>query len=498
MEVTIDEMESLIESGQIEIESFEEMPVNIDIQILLDATGSMGAALQAMSASMIAMLDNISVNVKSQTELDAILRVGVVGYRDPFAGAENEFIAFTEDNAAVDAFLSNLQAMGGGDWPEDVNGGLKIMLDQDWTSEHKFIIHITDAPALGASGPDAAGIMYQDLFAQINEKAITYVVGRMSNAGAVDNMIANFNSVYAVNEQGITVVDPSEAEIEVLDLIGMNAGALSEIFTTELVSMIVDRVQSRKVKFELAEFPLCNVGPENVVALFEGQYRGEGTYWYPTHGACSMQDTQLAETFTQVGLSHHDFFNGLSCGMCVEITSMEAGCDNHEGCDVIETPVIGVVTNVCDECKTGDINILDLEGRTGRNPTSWRPIPCPGVAAEKLRYNIDQGSNDWYLKMQVRHALRPVKSLSLVGKDGSWIELQNTGFVEPVSPGSFDSNIDDVDALIQRPFAFPLAIRVCDIYDQCVEDTISELTMGIDLVGSQQFPSMRRLLFRND
>merc|ERR1712066_1049815 len=142
--------------------------VNIDLQILLDATASMGTALNAMSQSMIELIDNIQTQINAETGFDAVLRVGVVAYRDPHwtdAPTENDFIAFSTNNAAVDAFLSNLAPIGGGDLPEDVNGGLKIMLDQEWTSEHKFIVHITDAGMLGETGPDPAGLMYQDLFA---------------------------------------------------------------------------------------------------------------------------------------------------------------------------------------------------------------------------------------------------------------------------------------------------------------------------------------------
>jgi len=107
---------------------------------------------------------------------------------------------------------------------------------------------------LGEDGPDPAGIMYQDLFNVINERAITYVIGRMHPRA--NNMIANFNEVYAVNDAGIAV-DPSEASIDVLDLEGMGAEELSAVFTTELVSTIVSRVSSRKITTTLAEWNIC-------------------------------------------------------------------------------------------------------------------------------------------------------------------------------------------------------------------------------------------------
>jgi len=241
-----------------EVSSVEEISgtVEIDMQILMDATGSMSSSIQAMSNAVIEMLDNIVADVKADTGFDAILRVGVVGYRDPFVGDESEFIPFTFDNAAVDQFLGNLAAVGGGDTEEDVNGGLKIMLDQEWTSEHKFIVHIADANGLGIPAPDAAGIDYADLFAEINEKQITYIFGKLNSN--TDPMIAAYNEVYAVNEAGVLVEDASDAEIDILNLQGLSTSDMTATFTTELVNKIVTRVEEKVVTQELGQWAICD------------------------------------------------------------------------------------------------------------------------------------------------------------------------------------------------------------------------------------------------
>jgi len=240
-----------------EIGSVEEITgtVEIDMQILMDATGSMSASIEAMSNALIEMLDNIVADVKADTGFDAILRVGVVGYRDPFANAESEFISFTTDNAAVKQFLENLAALGGGDLPEDVNGGLKIMLDQEWTSEHKFIVHVSDATALGIPAPDADGVDYADLFSEINEKHITYIFGKLKSA--TNPMIAAYNEVYAVNEAGVLVEDASDAEIDILNLEGLSASEMTVAFTTELVTKIVTRVEEKIVTQQLGQWTVC-------------------------------------------------------------------------------------------------------------------------------------------------------------------------------------------------------------------------------------------------
>jgi len=253
--------EITIEEFVEEVGSVEEVSgnVEIDLQILLDATASMSDSIEAMSNALIDMIDNIIADVKAETGFDAHLRVGVVAYRDPLASSsaqnQHEFIPFTTDNAAVDAFLSGVQATGGGSIPEDVNGGLVIALGQAWTSEHKFIVHITDAPARGIPAPDAAGINYADLFAEINDKKITYIFGKLTES--VASTVAAYNEVYLVDEAGVIVEDATDAEIDMLDLMSMDTEEMTVTFTTELVTKIVTRVETKIVTHELEQWAIC-------------------------------------------------------------------------------------------------------------------------------------------------------------------------------------------------------------------------------------------------
>ena len=58
-------------------------------------------------------------------------RIAVVGYRDLEDGAP-EVLDFVEESATAKAFLENVKARGGGDIPEDVQGGLAKALSLSW------------------------------------------------------------------------------------------------------------------------------------------------------------------------------------------------------------------------------------------------------------------------------------------------------------------------------------------------------------------------------
>jgi hypothetical protein len=255
------------ESTLRELSGSTEGRVPIDLQILLDATFSMSSSIEALKAAFIDMIDNIVTEVRNQVGFEAELRVGVVAYRDPNESTPSEHKVFSTLLNEVEAFINTIRPINGGQIPEDVNGGLRIILDQDWQAEQRFIVHISDAvgkPGVFQGGkwilqdqPDEDGLHWRTLFEEINSKRINYIFGRLTNhVQTTDDMIAKFDTVYAVNDAG-QVSTPAEASIDVLELENKNAAQIAQVFTTELVSKIVSRVLTRKVEQTLAVWPVC-------------------------------------------------------------------------------------------------------------------------------------------------------------------------------------------------------------------------------------------------
>ncbi len=49
----------------------------------------------------------------------------------------------------VIAFIDKLAAFGGADLPEDLAGGIKAGREQNWKSEARYCVIVTDAPCHG-------------------------------------------------------------------------------------------------------------------------------------------------------------------------------------------------------------------------------------------------------------------------------------------------------------------------------------------------------------
>ena len=79
-----------------------------------------------------------------------VVRVCFIGYRDIKDSRRFDIFQFSEDLDAVVQFISRMEASGGGDTPEDVQGGLNHALNMKWTEGSiKQLFLICDAPGHG-------------------------------------------------------------------------------------------------------------------------------------------------------------------------------------------------------------------------------------------------------------------------------------------------------------------------------------------------------------
>jgi hypothetical protein len=78
------------------------------------------------------------------------IKVSFIGYRDILDKNRLRVMPFNDDIDEVKEFINESRAEGGGDAPEDIQGGLKLTLLQDWTQEAiKRVFLICDAPCHG-------------------------------------------------------------------------------------------------------------------------------------------------------------------------------------------------------------------------------------------------------------------------------------------------------------------------------------------------------------
>ena len=130
-----------------------------DVAFIVDATGSMGDEIRFLKSDLSYIIDH------AHSESQVSLRTAVVFYRDD----EDEYIVrgkdFSTDVANTQAFISEQEADGGGDFPEAVHTALEASLQNfSWneSARARIAFLILDAPA-----------HHQDSVIQSLQKSIT-------------------------------------------------------------------------------------------------------------------------------------------------------------------------------------------------------------------------------------------------------------------------------------------------------------------------------------
>ena len=172
----------------------------ISLCFLLDTTGSMISYINGVKEQIINIINEIN---NSGCRLKGI---AFVGYKD-WSDGENHFeiMDFTQDINVFKNFISKINVTGGGDFPEDVIGGIdKAINVLSWHEDSKtrIIFHLADAPPHGKplyhehSSDDYPKGHPLDkplgkLFEEMNQKKISYCFGRINEF--CDKMIEIFS-----------------------------------------------------------------------------------------------------------------------------------------------------------------------------------------------------------------------------------------------------------------------------------------------------------------
>ena len=123
--------------------------IPLDILFLVDATGSMGGAIDKVKMEIIYIAVNL-LKKRGMKKYD--LSLAAIFYRDPVASSRDIHEVFDFDKNALDFknFVNNVTADGGGDFPEDWAGAFNLAKNLTWrVNSTKFIVHIADAPGHG-------------------------------------------------------------------------------------------------------------------------------------------------------------------------------------------------------------------------------------------------------------------------------------------------------------------------------------------------------------
>jgi expansin (peptidoglycan-binding protein) len=195
-------------------------------------------------------------------------------------------------------------------------------------------------------------------------------------------------------------------------------------------------------------------------------YSGQATtYTYTSGGACTRDPIPAG---TLVGaINAPQFYNSLLCGAYLTVTG-PAGTAQV------------LIVDLCPGCPAGDLDLdtpafQAITGATdGRYPITWQLTSPPLSGPIGYRF---QGSNPFYVKVQVIDHRNPVYSIELDTGGGNFVPLTRTadGFFE-YNPGSALGS---------------LRLRVTDIYNNRLIDSGIPIASNSQqvFVGHAQFPA---------
>lgn len=130
----------------------------LDVQLVLDTTGSMGDELSYLQSEF----DSIAAQVKTKFP-QVTPRWSLVLYKDRGDEYVTRGFDFTADTNKFRQQLRAQSAGGGGDIPEAVVEGLGKGLEQSWRSTSpnvaKIVLWVADAPAHPGEGPKLANVI---------------------------------------------------------------------------------------------------------------------------------------------------------------------------------------------------------------------------------------------------------------------------------------------------------------------------------------------------
>lgn len=118
-------------------------PDFLDLVFVFDTTGSMGDELAWLTKEFSGIVRQVR---RAAPGVD--IRYGLVAYRDVGDAYEVQNYGFTDQKRQMQSWLRNLDADGGGDYPEAADRALQAAVNLDWRrgKGERIIFHIADAP----------------------------------------------------------------------------------------------------------------------------------------------------------------------------------------------------------------------------------------------------------------------------------------------------------------------------------------------------------------
>jgi len=186
----------------------------LDLCLIMDCTGSMSSWMSHCKDTLGSVIDDTI-----QKDPDCKVRVSFVGYRDFCDERIFAIHDFSYNSAAVKSFMNGESASGGGDAPEDIQGGLRRALDLNWSDMDdsiKLAFLCADAPCHGSQYhnerddyPDGnpCGLVLEELVKEFSDRDILLTCYKITNSTEAMYEIIRNAYQQGAEQDGIEFID---------------------------------------------------------------------------------------------------------------------------------------------------------------------------------------------------------------------------------------------------------------------------------------------------
>ncbi len=195
---------------------------------------------------------------------------------------------------------------------------------------------------------------------------------------------------------------------------------------------------------------------------------GDGT-WYDAdgRGACLLDPPPDGEPLLIAAMNADDWAGSEVCGACADVRGPRGRVQVR-------------IVDLCPECVAGDLDlspeafarIAPLEH--GRVRISWSLVPCETEGP--IAWRFKDGSNPWWVAVQVRNHRSPVARVQADLGDG-WLDLVRSEWNHFVAPDGLGDG--------------PLRLRALDVHGAALIDDGVPLLDDAVVAGPGQFPVCR-------
>eukprot|EP01038_Epipyxis_sp_PR26KG_P005143 gene5143-7163_t len=238
----------------------------VSICFVVDTTGSMSSYIQAVKSQIVSIVEEVK---KTSCEIEGL---AFVGYKDFSEGPNHfEIFNFSKHTNEFKEYVGKIVAGGGGDFPEDVNGGIWKALELSWPSKSasRIIFHIADAPPHGSNFHNKSDNFpsghtsdhpWEDIFAEMENQNIMYYFGKVNEE--CTKMIEEFRKhsttpivVYDTSNPGSIT---HSVTASVMDSVSMKSGLISSKIRLNGLSRTFELSSDMPDWADIAAYPMLD------------------------------------------------------------------------------------------------------------------------------------------------------------------------------------------------------------------------------------------------